>query len=112
MLGVYDKIFQSKSVRMFSTKKAVSEYLEKEVFLDQDFLNNVSETAKKVEINYILAYEIITGHLIDILYEIDKAISLKRKKTKIRVYSYFFLQIGFMVSLKNKKMFLEKFVKP
>jgi hypothetical protein len=112
MLGIYDKIFRSKSVRKFTDRKSVIKYLEKEVFHDSDFLSNVSETAKKCDISYVLAFEIVSNYLTDILFEIDQAISSKRKKKIINVYSYFFLQIGFMVSVKNKKMFLEKYVKP
>ena len=104
------KFFQSKSVRMFANREEAFKYLENDVFNKQDFLNNVSETALSNKVSYVLAYELITNFLTDILYEIDQATTMKRKKKKINVYSYFFLEIGFMISLRNRKMFLEKYI--
>jgi len=106
----YIKFFQSKSVRQFTNREAVYLYLENEVFINQDFINNVRETATTREISYLLAYELITNFLTDTLYEIDIAICKQKKKTRIRVFSYFHLDIGFMMSFKNKKMFLEKYI--
>jgi uncharacterized membrane protein YsdA (DUF1294 family) len=57
-----------------------------------------------------LAYELITNYLIDVLYELDKAQAQKKKRTKINVFGYFFLEIGFMRSLEGKKMYLEKYI--
>jgi len=107
----YIKFFESKSVRQFANRDAVKEYLESDVFSQQEFINHVSETATSTRVSYLLAYELITNYLIDILYEIDQTVSIRKKKRKISVYSYFFLEIGFMVSLRDKKMFLEKFIK-
>ena len=106
----YIKFFQSKSVRQFTTREACYEYLENDVFTQDEFISNVRETATTLEISYLLAYELITNYLTDVLYEIDIASVKKRKKTRINIFSYFFLEIGFMESFKNKKMFLEKYI--
>lgn len=106
----YHKFFRSKSVRKFTSREAVYEYLENEVFIQQDFISNVSETATTLRISYLLAYEIITNYLKDVLYELDTAQAEKKKRTKINVFSYFFLEVGFMRSLEGKKMFLEKYI--
>ncbi len=106
----YKEFFQSKSVRKFTTREAVYQYLENEVFINGDFISNITETATTRKISYLLAYELITNYLTDILYELDKAQAQKRKRTRINVFGYFFLEIGFMLSFKNKKMFLEKFI--
>jgi hypothetical protein len=103
--------FQSKSVRTFESRDKVYEYLEQEVFIKLPFSNHISETAKTLEISYLLAYEIITNYLTDILYEVDIAVSDRKKRKRISIHAYFFLEIGFMVSVKNKKMYLEQIIK-
>lgn len=103
--------FAKKCIRVFNSKEQVYEYLEKDVFVTEQFQSHISETAKTLDISYLLAYEIITNYLTDILYEIDIAANSKTKKARISVHSYFFLEIGFMVSVKNKKMFLEQLIK-
>lgn len=105
------KFFQSKSVRTFASREKVYEYMEEEVFVLQEFSQHITETAMTLEISYLLAYEIITNYLTDILYEIDQAVSNRKRKKKISIHAYFFLEIGFMVSVKNKKMFLEQIIK-
>ena len=92
------KRIKSKNVRKFTSRESVEEYLSNEVFLKERFIRHITETAKTNHVSYILAYNIITNHLIDILYEIDKAITSPRKKVLIRVYGYFSLRIGFMIS--------------
>jgi hypothetical protein len=41
----YKNFFRSKSVRKFTSREAVSFYLENEVFIQEDFISNVRETA-------------------------------------------------------------------
>lgn len=107
----YRKFFQSKSVRTFKSRGEAFEYLEQEVFVLNQFSKHITEVAKTLDISYLLAYEIITNYLTDIIYEIDIAASNRERKKKIAVHGYFFLEIGFMVSVRNKKMFLEKIIK-
>ena len=104
------QFFKKKSVSQFKDRRAVMAYLEKEVFLDRNFISNVTETATICRVSYIIAYECVTNYLTDIVYEIDQAITFELKKSKISVYSYFFLEVGFMVSLRDNKMYLEKYV--
>lgn len=110
---LYRNFFIQKSIRKFANREEVFEFLEHEVFLKSEFIANVSETARTKKVSYLLAYDLITNYLTDILYEVDKGIEYakQKRKVKINVFSYFSLQIGFMVSTKGKKMFLEKFIK-
>lgn len=107
----YADFFRRKSKPIFKNIEEVKLYLEKEVFSNPDFIRNVVSAGKKNEVSYLLAYDVITKTLINILYEIDNSITLRRKKKRINVYGYFYLEIGFMISLKGKKMFLEKYIK-
>jgi hypothetical protein len=107
----YKDFFMKKSQPKFSNIKEVERYLETEVFSEQEFIQNVVAAGKTNEVSYLLAYDVITKTLINILYEIDQSITLKRKKKRINVYGYFFLEVGFMISLKGKAMFLEKHIK-
>lgn len=106
----YVDYFQRISVRNFQTRTEAFEYLEREVFLLPDFQANVQETADALKISYMIAFEIIANYLTDVLYELDQAQAQKKNRTKINVFGYFFLQVGFMRSLENKKMFLEKLI--
>lgn len=108
---IYQKFFQSKNIRMFKSRKECFDYMEKEVFLRQEFQIHITETAKESKVSYLLAYEIITNFLTDTLYEIDLAVTDRERKKRISVHSYFYLQVGFMVSTENKKMFLQKLIK-
>ena len=92
------KEIKSKNVRKFTTREEVYEFLASTVFYKGHFVRHVQETAQQTQVSYVLAYEVITNHLTDILYEIDKAIARPRKKVMIRIYSYFSLRIGFMLS--------------
>lgn len=98
------KNIESKNVRKFSTHSEAFDYLEREVFSQEHFSNHITETAKRNKVSYILAYDVITNHLTDILYEIDKAIAVPEEKVKIRAYGYFSLQIGFMISNNRNKL--------
>ena len=98
--------YKSKSVRKFKDRKAVEEYLENEVFTLHEFKNNISETARSLKVSYVIAYDIVTNYLIDILYEIDKSIEHPKKKKKINVYSYFSLTTGFMANLTKKTLYI------
>jgi len=71
------------------------------VFRTIDFERHITETAKTLDIGYQLAYEIITNYLTDVLYEVDKVLEAPRKKRRISVYSYFYLDTGFLRNLKN-----------
>lgn len=107
----YIDFFTKKSIRTFNSRDKVFQFMEEEVFILEDFSKHITETSRNLDISYLLAYEIITNYLTDILYEIDIAVSDREKKKKISIHAYFFLEIGFMVSVKNKKMFLEKIIK-
>jgi len=107
----YRNFFRKESVRQFESREKAYEYMEKEVFVLNEFSVHVTEVSKTLEISYLLAYEIITNYLTDILYELDIAVSARKKRMKISVHAYFYLDIGFMLSTKNKKMFLEKIIK-
>ena len=106
----YVKILTDEMVRKFPTRADAYNYLETEVFIKSDFVNNITETARVEKVNYLIAYEIITNYLTDVLYELDKAVSSKKGK-RISVHSYFYFQVGFMESIRNKKNFLEKYFK-
>lgn len=106
----FRKFFQRKTVRKFESREACYQYLETEVFVLQDFIANVTETAMTLQISYLLAYEIITNYLTDVLYEIDKAQSKTKQRSRITVYGYLNLDIGFMRTFENKKMFIEKMI--
>lgn len=84
------------SKRIFNNRAEAYEYLDKEVFLKEDFRNHVAETAKQNEVSYLLAYDLITIHLTDIFYEIDIAVSKKRGNIRISIQSFFYLKIGFL----------------
>ena len=99
------KQYQSESVRKFKDRKAVFEYLEFEVFKLDEFKDNVSETARSLDVSYIIAYEVLTNYLTDVLYEIDQSIENQKQKRKINVYSYFSLTVGFMANLTKNKMY-------
>jgi len=98
---------QSKSVRKFKDRQAVYVYLEQEVFKLEDFKRNVKETADSLDISYIVAYDVVTNYLTDVLYDIDKNVKYSKKKKKINMYSYFSLIIGFMVNLNDRKMYIK-----
>lgn len=98
--------YKSKSVRKFKDRKAVEEYLEQEVFTLKEFKSNISETARSLKISYVVAYDVVTNYLIDILYEIDETIASPKKKKKISVYSYFSLTVGFMANISKKKLYI------
>lgn len=101
------KEYQSKSVRKFKDRKAVFDYLEQEVFTIQEFKNNVAETARSLDISYVIAYEVLTNYLTNILYEVDTRITSKKEKRKINVHSYFSLYVGFMANLKNRRIYIK-----
>lgn len=107
---IYNKFFRKQCIRVFNSREEVYNYLDNDVFATEQFQSHISETSKTLDISFLLAYEIITNYLTDVLYEIDIAATSSRKKRKISIHSYFFLEIGFMVSVKNKKMFLEKLI--
>lgn len=100
----------SKNVRKFTSRSDVFDYLSNEVFEKEDFVRHVVETAKANNISYLLAFDVITNHLTDVLYEIDKAIILPKKKVKIRAIGYFSLITGFMIS-STRKQLIELFIK-
>jgi hypothetical protein len=104
------ELLQSKNVRKFTSKEEVAEYLSDDVFKLPHFIKHVKQTAIDNNVSYLLAYDLITKHLIDILYEIDKNVVMPRKKTRIRVFRCFSLQIGFMMS-DTKTMFKKQFKK-
>lgn len=99
-----EKLIQSKNVRKFASRSQVYEYLSNEVFEKEDFIRHVSDTAQANSVSYILAFDVISNHLTDLLYEIDKNIAKPRRKVKIRCYGYFSLLIGFMISGTRKKL--------
>jgi len=92
------ELIQSKNVRKFTSKEEVKDYLSDDVFKLPQFIEHVKQTAIDNNVSYILAYDLITKHLIDILYEIDKNVAMPKKKTRIRVFRCFSLKIGFMMS--------------
>jgi hypothetical protein len=104
------KTIQSKNVRKFTSRSDVYDYLSNEVFEKEDFIRHVVKTAKETDISYLLAFDIITNHLTDILYEIDRNITNPKKKVLIRVYGYFSLRIGFMIS-NTRKQLIELLIK-
>ena len=102
------KTIQSKNVRKFTSRTDVFNYLSNDVFEKEHFIRHVLETAKVNKVSYLLAFDIITNHLTDILYEIDKNIISPKRKVQIGVYAYFYLRIGFMIS--NTKQKLEQLI--
>lgn len=106
----HKKILVSKNVRKFTSRSDVYDYLSNEVFVNEDFIRHVVETSNANDVSYILAFDVITNHLTDILYEIDKSITKPKTKVKIRGYRYFSLQIGFMIS-STRKQLIELFIK-
>lgn len=103
---VYIKELRSKSVRNFTTRSDAYDYLYDEVFCNENFISNVSETAKSNKVSYLLAYDLITNYLTDVFYEIDKKMNHRTKKTRISILGYFFLDLGFAISFIKKKVFL------
>jgi len=104
------ELLQSKNVRKFTSKEDVHDYLSEDVFKMPQFIEHVRQTATDNNVSYLLAYDLITKHLIDILYEIDKNVVMPRKKTKIRVFRCFSLKIGFMMS-DTKELIIKQFKK-
>lgn len=107
---LYKRFFKLESKSQFNSYEEAYQYLYDNVFQDAQFVKHVTKASEEQNISYVIAYELISNHLTQILYEVDKAITRSKKKSKIIFHSYFSLQIGFMLSTKNKKMFLEKFI--
>ena len=78
------KTTQSKNVRKFTSRSNVYDYLSNEVFEKEDFIRHVIKTAKANDVSYLLAFDVITNHLTDILYEIDTNITSKQKKVVVK----------------------------
>ena len=97
-------LIQSKNVRKFASRSEVYEYLSNKVFENEDFIRHVSDTAQANNVSYILAFDVISNHLTDLLYEVDKNIAKPKRKVKIRCYGYFSLQVSFMISGTKKKL--------
>lgn len=106
----YVQYLKQQSKRLFPTWNDAYDYLDKEVFVNPLFQNHISQTSKLCNTNYLLTFEIVTEHLTDILFALDIAVG-KKDQLKIGIYSYLNLHVGFMISVKDKKMFLEKFIK-
>lgn len=104
------KIIQSKSQKLFTSRQDAFEYLERTVFNRQDFVENVSDSARDNKVSYLFAYEIITNYLTDVLYEIDKHMK-KPTKVKLVIKAFFSLSIGFMSSFDSKRLFLQQLLK-
>lgn len=99
MFFLHEKFkIESNNVRKFTNREQAFQYLSDSVFKESDFIKHVTQSAEQNKVSYMLAYDLITNHLTDILYEIDKNIINPRKKIIIRVYQYFSLRIGFMLS--------------
>jgi hypothetical protein len=93
---------KSKNVRKFTSQSDCYSYLTNEVFLKEDFIRHVTDTAKANNVSYIVAYTVITNYLNNILYEVDTQIISKRKKSKIRIHSYFSILIGFRLNASKR----------
>jgi len=107
----YLNLIKEKTSKLFLNKKEVELHLQKEVFNRVEFQNNVDEVSKTLGISNELAKTIITNYLIDILYEIDIAQSLLRKKTRIIIPSYLMFDIGFIYPLRGKTFYLRRFMR-
>ena len=74
-----------------------------EVFEKEDFIRQVKLVAEQQQISYLVAFDVLTNYLTDVLYEVDKNVSRRKKKVAIRIYGYFSLRIGWMIhSLREK----------
>ena len=107
----YLNLIKEKTSKLFLNKKEVELHLQKEVFNRVEFQNNVDEVSKTLGISNELAKTIITNYLIDILYEIDIAQSLLRKKTRIIIPGYLMFDIGFIYPLRGKTFYLRRFMR-
>lgn len=93
--------YEYHNVPTFNSYQDAYDYLNEEVFTKEEFINNVSETAELKKVSYSVVYEIMTNHLTDILYEIDKKKKHKRKTSRISIYGYLQLRIGFAVNMRK-----------
>jgi len=96
------KIFKrSDVVRKFNSREEAIEFMTKEVFVREHFQEHVTQTANNLNISYVVAYHIITNHLIDIVYEIDLNIKNPQKNVMVRIYGYCSLRIGYLLNKKK-----------
>lgn len=109
--NLYRKLIKKKSKRLFKNRHDAFEFLKSSVFENDLFLKHVSKASKSNQISYTLSYELITSYLTDLIFEIDAIQSKTEKEARIRVYGYMLLEIGFMISFKNKKLFIYQHIK-
>jgi len=95
---------KSKNVRKFTSQSDCHDYLSNKVFTQENFIRHVTDTAKANNISYIVAFTIITNYLTNTLYEIDKQVVARRKKSKIRIIGFFSILTGFNLNATNKRI--------
>ena len=105
------KLIENLSESLFVNREEAHEYLEREVYSNQEFINHIEETAITHKVSYIVAYTVVTDYLTDIMYELDLNVAKRKTKKRILIHSYFFLSVGFMESFKDKKLFIESYLK-
>ena len=109
LLKPYLQKLRAKSVRKFSSREEVSDFLYEDVFKFDEFQNNIKEVADLQQVSYIVAYEIITNHLIDIVNEIDKA-QASKKNIRILILRYMKLDVRFAIGIENTLFLLKRII--
>lgn len=112
-MKILKKKFKPKDAKSkFKSREEAFDFLRKEIFLTEHFIEHVTETAKHMEISYALAYYIITNHLTDLLYEIDLNLSKPKKNVMVRIYGYCSLKIGYLFNKKpNNNRIINEYLK-
>ena len=65
----------------FKTRAEANQFLKENVFSQKDFMRDIRETAKTLNLSYSLVYKIVTRFLPAFLYNIDKCVSYKKNIT-------------------------------
>lgn len=105
----YLQELRNKSVRKFHSREEVAEFLYDDVFRFDEFKNNVQEVSTLQEVSYTVAHDIITNHLIDILYEIDKS-QASNSNIRILILRYMKIEVRFAIGVENSIYLLKKFL--
>lgn len=99
----YVELNKTYSKCLFKNKDDVFSFLEKEVFNNPEFIEDIKDTALQTGFSFNVIYNEVTIYLTDVLYEIDKNHVLKRR-TKINMQPFLFFKVSLKESLLKRAM--------
>lgn len=100
----YDEYYAQYLPPAFRNREEVAIYLQDEVFVREDFKNNVKEAAEYNKVSYLVAFDVISNYIIDNLELLDQLRSHRRKQSRINIFGYLVLDIGFIKNI-NRNYF-------